>query len=54
MIAAGLDGREVPARGWDPAKVVTLAPGALGPAAQALGRTRGGPASPRCATSWPG
>lgn len=46
VVAAGLDGREVPALGWGAAPVLVLAPGALGPAAEALARPRRRPAMP--------
>lgn len=46
VVAAGLDLREVPAAGWNRAPVVTLAPGALGPAAEALRGHRRRPAMP--------
>jgi Thiamine pyrophosphate enzyme, central domain len=46
VVAAGLDLREVPSAGWDRAPVVTLAPGALGPAAEALRGARRRPAMP--------
>ena len=41
LVAAGLDPREVPGGGWDGCPVVTLAPGSLGPAAEALAPGRG-------------
>lgn len=46
VVAAGLDGREVPTSGWGAAPVLVLAPGALGPAAEALARPRRRPAMP--------
>ena len=47
VVAAGLDGREVPAAGWGRTPVLTLAPGALGPAAESLTRPRRSPSMPR-------
>jgi hypothetical protein len=46
VVAAGLDGREVPVSGWGAAPVLALAPGALGPVAEALAGPRRGPAMP--------
>jgi Thiamine pyrophosphate enzyme, central domain len=46
VVAAGVDLREVPSAGWNRAPVVTLAPGALGPAAEALRGPRRRPAVP--------
>lgn len=46
VVATGLDGREVPASGWGVAPVLVLAPGALGPSAEALARPRRRPAMP--------